>query len=112
VGDEVAFAVLIPNGSSDETDLRDIGQRLQRWQSENDFARRIIGLDQLLLGKFPETPAELFSLSMPPYTEQVALVHVAPSANTVETGASLKQVLDGSSVACIMSVAYYYQMNQ
>src|SRR5262245_8433763 len=76
-GDEVAFAVVVPNGSSDESELKAIGERLRRWHSANDFVRRIIGVERLLRGEFPETPAHLFGLPIPPLTERVALVYVA-----------------------------------
>jgi hypothetical protein len=111
-GDEVAFAVVVPKGSSGESELRTIGERLQRWQSAHDFVRRIIGLDRLVRGEFPETPAELFWLPIPPLTERVALVYVAPAANSEQTGASLKRALDGLSVAMVVSPAYYSQINR
>jgi hypothetical protein len=112
VGDEVAFAVVVPKGSSGESELKAIGEQLQGWQSAHDFARRIIGIDQLLRGEFPETPAELFWLPVPPFTERVALVYVAPAANSEQTGASLNQALDGLSVAMVVSPAYYSQVNR
>jgi hypothetical protein len=111
-GEEVAFAVVVPKGSSGESELKTIGEELQRWQSSHDFVQRIIGLDQLLRGKFPETPADLFWLPIPPFTEKVALVYVAPAANDERTGASLNQALDGLSVAMVVSPAYYSQINR
>jgi hypothetical protein len=110
--DEVAFAVVVPEQSSDQLQLQAIGEQLQRWQSVNGFVRRIIGLDQLLQGEFPETPAELFGLPIPPFTEKVALVYVAPAANGQQTGASLSRALDGLSVAMVVSPAYYSQINR
>jgi hypothetical protein len=112
VGDEVAFAVVVPKGSSDASELRTIGERLRLWQTANDFVRRIIGIDQLLRGEFPETPADLFWLPTPPPTEMVALVYVAPAANNQQTVASLNFAIDGSSVAMVVSPAYYSQINR
>jgi hypothetical protein len=111
-GDEIAFAVVVPKGSSDESELRAIGVQLLCWQSAHDFVRRIIGLDQLVRGEFPETPADLLWLSSPPFTERVALVYVAPAANDEDTGASLNQALDGLSIATVLSPAYYTLINR
>jgi hypothetical protein len=111
-GDEIAFAVVVPKGSSSEPELKAIGEQLQRWQSAHDFVRRIIGIDHLLRGEFPETPADWFWLPIPPLTERVALVYVAPAANDERTGARLIQALDGLSVAMVVSPAYYSQINR
>jgi hypothetical protein len=111
-GDEIAFAVVVPKGSSGEAELKAIGEQLQQWKSANDFVRDILGIEQLLRGEFPETPAYLFWLPIPPATEKVALVYVTLSANTEQTGASLSQALDGLSVAMVVSPAYYSQINR
>jgi hypothetical protein len=110
--DEIEFAVVIPRGSSDAEELKAIGEQLQVWQAGNGIVRRILGLDQLLEGHFPETPGYLFGLPMPPMTERVALVYVVPSANNEQTGASLNQALEGLSVAAVVSPAYYSQINR
>lgn len=111
-GGEVAFAVVVPKGSSGEAELRAIGEHLQRWQSAHGFVRRIIGLDQLLRGEFPETPADLFWLPSPPPTERVALVYVDPAANDERTNVSLSRALAGLPVAMVVSPAYYAQINR
>lgn len=91
--DEVAFAVVIPKASANERALKAIGQALQVWQSQHGFVRRIVGLEQLLEGKFPETYRG-YILFMPvcpgrANVEKVALVFVAPDANTRQTAKSL-----------------------
>lgn len=111
-GDEIAFAVVAPKGSSCESELKAIGEQLRRWQAAHDFVRRIIGLDQLLRGEFPETPAYLLYLPIPPDAERVALVHVVPAASNEQTAASLNQALKGLSVAMVVSPAYYSQINR
>ncbi len=111
-GDEVAFAVVVPKESSGESELKAIGEQLQDWQSAHDLVRRILGIEQLVRGEFPETPADLFWLPIPPFTEKVALVYVAPAANSEQTGASLSQALDGLSVAMVVSPAYYSHINR
>jgi hypothetical protein len=110
--DEVAFAVVVPKGISSEQELKAIGQRLQVWKSENDFVRRILGLELLLEGRFPETPAHLFWLPMPPWVEKVALVYVPLGADTEQTAEGLNRALDGLSVAMVVSPAYYSQINR
>jgi hypothetical protein len=110
-GDEIAFAVVVPKGSSSEAELKAIGEQLQHWKSAKDFVRRIIGIEQLLRGDFPETPADLFWLPIPPLTEKVALVYPTRAANCEQTGASLSQALGGLSVAMVVSPAYYSQIN-
>ncbi len=112
LSDEIDFAVVVPKWSSGEAELKAIGEQLRRWQSAHDFVRRIIGIDQLLRGEFPETPADLFLLPIPPFTERVALVYVAPAANSEQTAANLNQALDGLSVAMVVSPAYYSQISR
>lgn len=112
LNDEIAFAVLAPCHSATEEDLRAIGYQLQVWQTENSFVRTIVGLEQLLEGKLPETPAEIFMLSIPPLVEYVALVHVSPEADTEETSKNLEMELVGLPIAMIVSPAYYIQINR
>jgi len=109
---EIAFAVLAPHGSSTEEDLRAIGYQLQVWQSENTFVRRLIGLEQMLEGKLPETPAQTLMLSMPPMIEYVALIYVSPEADTEETAQNLGMELVGLPIAMIVSPAFYIQINR
>lgn len=107
---EMTFAVVIPSHSCDAHALMTIGERLKAWQSSNNFVRRIEGISQLLDGAFPETPAHHLWLSTPPLTERVALIWVAPSANNLESGNSLKRALEGMPIAAILSPAYYTMM--
>ena len=110
--DEIAFAVIVPKGESNEEELRGIGQRLQAWRSTNNFVRKIVGLELLLQGKFPETPAHLFWLPMPPFVANVALVYVALQADTEHTAQELDRLMKGLSVAMVVSPAYYSQINR
>jgi hypothetical protein len=110
--DEIAFAVVVPKGESSEEELRRIGQRLQEWRSKNNFVRKILGLELLLEGKFPETPAFLFWLPIPPCVENVATVYVALQADNEHTAQELNKVMDGLSLAMVVSPAYYSQINR
>jgi hypothetical protein len=104
---EAAFAVVVPRARATAQELKAIGLRLEVWRAEHAFVRRIFGLEQLLDGRFPETPAELLGLPAPPWTVGVALVLVAPSAVPAPAGGDLLRALDGPSPAMVVSPAYY-----
>jgi hypothetical protein len=107
---EVAFAVVVPKGSASESRLKAIGQALQVWQSENGCVRRIVGLEQLLDGKFPETSRGYFCLPVMRgrwAVESVALVFVAPEANTRQTAKSPYRCLKRHAVEEIVSPEAY-----
>lgn len=112
VGDEVAFAVVIPHRTAGLAELTALGERLRGWQEAHDFVRRVTGLDQLLRGECPETPAWDLWLSSPPDNEPVALVYVPPAASTEQTGNGLVEALTGTAVGAVMSPAYYTQINR
>jgi len=102
----VPFAVISP-GKADEAGLREIGRRLKAWQEEDRRVADIIGLEQLLAGRPPETPAWHFMLPMPPDTEQVALVFVAREAATEVTTRELEARLQGCSIGMLVSPEHY-----
>jgi tetratricopeptide (TPR) repeat protein len=61
----VPFAVISPSEAG-EDELREIGRRLKTWQEADPHVTEIIGLEQMLAGQPPETPAWHFMLPMPP----------------------------------------------
>ena len=107
-GGEVAFAVVAPRAGAAPQELEDIGLRLRAWGP----ATRVLGLDALLAGRRPETPAELFLLPSPPLTEPVALVYVWAGAADERLGRDLAAALDGAAVALVVSPAYYSMINR
>ena len=106
----VPFAVVSP-GEACEGDLREIGRRLKAWQDADSRVLEIIGLEQLLAGQFPETPAWYLMLSTPPETERVALVLVSWEAATEATTDELTVRLRGCPVGMIVSPDYYRAIN-
>jgi hypothetical protein len=106
-GYEVPFAVVVPRATATAQELRVIGLRLQAWRAEHPSARRILGLEPLLEGRSPETPAHLLGLPSPPWVEPVALVYVDCSVATAQTGEDLCRGLECSGVAMIVSPEYY-----
>ncbi len=111
-GDEIAFAVVIPHRAAGPVELTALGERLREWQAAHDFVRRVTGLEHLLRGETPQTPAWDLWLSSPPDFEPVALVYVAPAASTEQTGAALAEALAGAAVGAVTSPAYYTQINR
>jgi hypothetical protein len=104
---EAPFAVVVPSAAETAQELRAIGLRLEAWRAENAFVRRILGLERLLDGRDPETPAALLGLPFPPWTERVALVLVAPSAVPADAGEALLRALNGLRLAMVVCPAYY-----
>ena len=108
--DRIMFAVIGPRGDATAADLVAIGRRLQAWKAANEYGCDFVGLDHLLRGEIPKTPAETLSLPFPPDFENVALVYVHPEADTAETADSLEAALAGLPVGMIVSPGFYIQM--
>jgi hypothetical protein len=108
----VPFAVIAPGRRAAEEELREIGRRLKEWQEADPRVTKIIGLEQLLAGQSPETPAWHFMLPMPPDTEQVALVFVAGEAAIESTTKELEARLRGCPIGMLVSPDYYSAINR
>ena len=105
---EAAFAVVAPRAGATPQELEDVGLRLPAWGA----ATRVLGLDELLAGRPPATPAHLLLLPSPPWTEPVALVYVEAGAADERLGRALAAALDGAAIALVVSPAYYSMMNR
>ena len=75
-----AVLVIGPVHESSPDELRALGVALQRWQAEHPWVVRLVGLDDLLAGALPRTPARELGLSYFPgheTSEPVVLVYAA-----------------------------------
>jgi len=92
---EVPFAVFWVKSDEEQT-IRALAIDLQTWIQKNTGASRILGLEQMLAGKHPETATKLLEISFTSdpksWTELVALVLLKRDASREEMAASLHAV--------------------
>jgi hypothetical protein len=107
------LAVIGPRGDTAEGDLKSLGQALKQWKETHGYARHICGLDDLLVGRWPQTPSLYL---MVPFNEDelydpVALVYIARGTNREEAFESLSRAIDehrGRLAYCCDTATYSY----
>jgi hypothetical protein len=97
--------------------LRSLGQILGQWQDEFDKARRIFGLDDLLVGRFPETPPGILEIPYSlddPRGESLALLIVASETDMDAAASDLMKRLQPirDKLAWVEDAAFYSFINR
>ena len=120
--EEIPFGVISLKSSADSKSLRELGEQLQVWKSQQNGICNILGLKRLLEGEMPVVATWLlgipFFAGKPSYSgyfqcvECVALVTIDSSAEQIKLARSLSHLVADFRIGRAMSWDEYSFMNR